>query len=115
MTKKARTPIIEYEDAFAIELTGDQLPQERDRLTDQALIGMPGRVLAFASGGQPTRSSSWPRINLTNRCPRSVVPTLHQIPRYQPLCCATATRQWFRPSIKSSLWIASNGASVDDP
>jgi hypothetical protein len=38
MTKKARTPIIEYEDSFAIELPGDQPPQERDRLTDQALV-----------------------------------------------------------------------------
>jgi hypothetical protein len=38
MTKKARTPIVEYEDSFAIELPGDQPPQERDRLTDQALV-----------------------------------------------------------------------------
>ena len=38
MTKKARTPIMEYEDYFAIELAGDQPPQERDRLTDQALV-----------------------------------------------------------------------------
>jgi hypothetical protein len=38
MTKKARTPIVEYEDCLAIELPGDQPPQERDRLTDQALV-----------------------------------------------------------------------------
>ena len=38
MGKKARTPIIEYEDSFAIELPGDRPPQERDRLTDQALV-----------------------------------------------------------------------------
>jgi hypothetical protein len=38
MIKKARTPIIEYEDTFAIELPGDYPPQERDRLTDQALV-----------------------------------------------------------------------------
>jgi hypothetical protein len=38
MTKRARTPIVEYEDYFAIELAGDQLPSERDRLTDQALV-----------------------------------------------------------------------------
>lgn len=38
MTKKARTPIVEYEDSFAIELPGDHPPQERDRLTDQALV-----------------------------------------------------------------------------
>lgn len=38
MAKKARTPIIEYEDTFAIELPGDGPPQERDRLSDQALV-----------------------------------------------------------------------------
>jgi hypothetical protein len=38
MTKKARTPIIEYEDTFAIELPGEVPPQERDRLTDQAMV-----------------------------------------------------------------------------
>jgi hypothetical protein len=38
MTKKARTPIIEYEDTFAIELPGDGPPQERDRLSDQAMV-----------------------------------------------------------------------------
>jgi hypothetical protein len=38
MVKKARTPISEYEDSFAIELTGDGAPQERDRLTDQAMV-----------------------------------------------------------------------------
>jgi hypothetical protein len=38
MAKKARTPISEYEDSFAIELPGDGQPQERDRLTDQAMV-----------------------------------------------------------------------------
>jgi hypothetical protein len=38
MAKKARTPIIEYEDSFAIELSGDGPPQERDRLTDQGIV-----------------------------------------------------------------------------
>jgi hypothetical protein len=38
MAKKARTPIIEYDGTFAIELPGDRPPQERDRLTDQALV-----------------------------------------------------------------------------
>jgi hypothetical protein len=38
MGKKARTPIIEYEDTFAIELSGDHPPHERDRLTDQAMV-----------------------------------------------------------------------------
>ena len=38
MSKKARTPIVEYDDYLAIELPGDRPPQERDRLTDQALV-----------------------------------------------------------------------------
>jgi hypothetical protein len=39
MPKKARTPIVEYEDYFAIELPGgDRPPRESDRLTDQALV-----------------------------------------------------------------------------
>ncbi len=38
MNKKARTPIIEYEDVFVIQLPGDHPPHERDHLTDQAMI-----------------------------------------------------------------------------
>ena len=38
MSKKARTPILEYDDSLAIELPGDRAPQERDRLTDQAMV-----------------------------------------------------------------------------
>ncbi len=38
MSKKARTPLFEYDDHYAIELPGDRPPQERDRLSDQALI-----------------------------------------------------------------------------
>ncbi len=38
MAKKARTPIIEYDDSFAIELPGERPPQERDRLSDQAMV-----------------------------------------------------------------------------
>lgn len=38
MDKKARTPINEYDDAYAIELPGDGAPRERDRLTDQAIV-----------------------------------------------------------------------------
>ena len=39
MPKKARTPIVEYEDCFAIELPGgDRPPRETDRLTDQAMV-----------------------------------------------------------------------------
>jgi hypothetical protein len=51
MSKKARTPIVEYDNSFAIELPGDQTPQERDRLTDQALVvaydRRPGRTLRW--------------------------------------------------------------------
>jgi hypothetical protein len=38
MSKKARTPIVEYDDTYAIELSGQGAPQERDRLSDQALV-----------------------------------------------------------------------------
>ncbi len=38
MSKKARTPIVEYDDHFAIEFHGDQPPQERDHLADQAMV-----------------------------------------------------------------------------
>lgn len=38
MAKKARTPIVEFDDTFAIELSGDGPPQERDRLSDQAMV-----------------------------------------------------------------------------
>jgi hypothetical protein len=47
MSKKARTPIVEYEDHLAIELKGEGPPRERDRLTDQAMVvaydRLPGR------------------------------------------------------------------------
>jgi len=49
MTKKARTPIVEYDDCFAIELPGDGKPQERDRLTDQAVVIVYDRL----AGRQP--------------------------------------------------------------
>ena len=38
MAKKARTPIVEYDDTFAIELPGDGPAHERDRLSDQAMV-----------------------------------------------------------------------------
>jgi hypothetical protein len=44
MNKKARTPIIEYDDYLAIELPGDGPPQERDRLSDQAMVVAYDRV-----------------------------------------------------------------------
>jgi hypothetical protein len=51
MSKKARTPIIEYDDSFAIELAGKRSPQERDRLSDQAMVvaydRQPGRLLRW--------------------------------------------------------------------
>jgi hypothetical protein len=47
MNKKARTPIVEYDGYFAIELPGDGRPQERDRLSDQSMVivydRLPGR------------------------------------------------------------------------
>jgi hypothetical protein len=51
MAQKARTPINEYDETFAIELPGDRPPQERDRLDDQALVvaydRVPGRELRW--------------------------------------------------------------------
>jgi hypothetical protein len=38
MSKKARTPIVEYDDSFGIKLSGERAPQERDRLSDQAMV-----------------------------------------------------------------------------
>ena len=47
MARKARTPIVEYNDYFAIELPGESPPAETDRLTDQAMVvaynRLPGR------------------------------------------------------------------------
>lgn len=47
MPRKARTPIVEYTDYYAIELPGDGQPTESDRLTDQAIViaysRLPGR------------------------------------------------------------------------
>jgi hypothetical protein len=47
MPRKARTPIVEYNDYFAIELPGDGQPTDSDRLTDQAMVvaysRLPGR------------------------------------------------------------------------
>lgn len=51
MSKKARTPIVEYDNTFAIELAGDQAPQERDRLTDQAMV--------VAYDHRPGRTPRW--------------------------------------------------------
>jgi hypothetical protein len=44
MDRKARTPIGEYEDYLAIELPGEHPPDERDRLTDQAMVVAYDRV-----------------------------------------------------------------------
>lgn len=51
MSKKARTPIVEYDDHFVIELAGDRPPQERDRLSDQAIV--------VAYDRQPGRLARW--------------------------------------------------------
>lgn len=51
MSKKARTPINEYDDYLAIELPGKRAPQERDRLTDQAMVVAYDRV--------PQRDPKW--------------------------------------------------------
>jgi hypothetical protein len=51
MSKKARTPIVEYDDCFAIELAGSGPPHERDRLTDQALV--------IAYDRKPGRQPRW--------------------------------------------------------
>ena len=51
MSKKARTPIVEYEDTFAIELPGEGKPQERDRLSDQAMV--------IAYDRRPGRQPRW--------------------------------------------------------
>jgi hypothetical protein len=53
MSKKARTPIVEYDDSFAIELPGDHPPQERDRLSDQALVIAYDRRSGSRPGGRP--------------------------------------------------------------
>jgi len=50
-SKRARTPIIEYDDYLAIELPGDQPPQERDRLSDQAMV--------IAYDRLPQREAGW--------------------------------------------------------
>jgi len=38
MSQKARTPIVEYEEFYAIELPGSHPPHERDRLSDQRMV-----------------------------------------------------------------------------
>ena len=54
MSKKARTPIREYDDYLAIELSGESRPTERDRLDDQSMV-----VIYARSPGSPPR---WVRI-----------------------------------------------------
>jgi hypothetical protein len=51
MSRKARTPIVEYDDSFAIELSGQGVPQERDRLSDQAMV--------VAYDRRPGRGTRW--------------------------------------------------------
>lgn len=65
MIKKARTPIVEYDDCLAIELPGDGKPQERDRLTDQALVllydRLPGRRPRWRLRGIRFDRDEWTR------------------------------------------------------
>jgi hypothetical protein len=51
MSKKARTPIVENDDSFTIQLSGQGAPQERDRLSDQGLV--------VAYDRRPGRDARW--------------------------------------------------------
>jgi len=68
MAKKARTPIVEYDDTFAIELPGDRKPQERDRLTDQAMViaydRQPGRPLRWRLRALHFDRDEWTRSGI---------------------------------------------------
>lgn len=68
MGKKARTPIVEYEDTFAIELSGSGTPGERDRLTDQALVvaydRRPGRKLRWRLRALYFDRAEWTRSGI---------------------------------------------------
>lgn len=68
MAKKARTPIVEYDDTFAIELPGDHKPQERDRLTDQAMVitydRRPGRALRWRLRALHFDRDEWTRSGI---------------------------------------------------
>jgi hypothetical protein len=65
MPKKARTPIVEYEDYFAIELPGDRPPRERDRLTDQDIVvvydRLPRRQMRWRLRGLRFDRDAWTR------------------------------------------------------
>jgi hypothetical protein len=68
MSKKARTPISEYPDYLAIELPGDGRPQERDRLTDQAMVvvydRLPGRHLRWRLRALQFDRNEWTRSGI---------------------------------------------------
>jgi hypothetical protein len=68
MAKKARTPIVEYEDSFAIELPGEGAAQERDRLSDQAMVVIyerrPGRSLRWRLRGLSFDRDEWTRSGI---------------------------------------------------
>lgn len=44
MPRKARTPIVEYNDRFVIEIPGETPPTDTDRLTDQRIVVGYGRL-----------------------------------------------------------------------
>jgi hypothetical protein len=68
MSKKARTPIAEYDNHFAIELPGDRPPQERDHLTDQAMVvvydRVPGRQLRWRLRALEFDRKEWTRSGI---------------------------------------------------
>jgi hypothetical protein len=68
MSKKARTPINEYEDSLAIELPGDGPPRERDRLDDQAMVvaydPVPGKRLRWRLRALYFDSNEWTRSGI---------------------------------------------------
>ena len=68
MNKKARTPINEYDETYAIELPGEGTPQERDRLTDQAITvaydRLPGRKPRWRLRGLHFDREEWTRSGI---------------------------------------------------
>lgn len=68
MSKKARTPIVEYEETLSIELPGDHPPQERDRLADQALViaydRLPGKRPRWRLRGLHFDREEWTRSGI---------------------------------------------------
>jgi len=67
MARKARTPIVEYDATFAIELAGEGSPHERDRLSDQAMViayDRRGRQLAWRLRALHFDRDEWTRSGI---------------------------------------------------